>query len=84
MYEQAANAVELCERLRQWPMYRGLARSHTIAYAHARLKEDLAGAIDRCRDSGDTARAAILEQALLEWDHPQFWDYFAAKINSND
>lgn len=65
-------------------MYRGLAAQHTVEYAHARMREDLAGAIDRCNAAGQTDRAQVLSQALIEWDYPQFMEYFRAKVTSDD
>lgn len=71
----ATNAVELCEQLKQWDMYRRTAEIEGILSLKERMRESLTNAMNIC----DPERQQVMQKALAEWDHPEFLIYLKAK-----
>lgn len=77
-YPGAADAVELCEHLQQWPMFRRCAAEEGIAVLKENLRRDAGNAANKC----DSARREVLLKALSQWDHPDFDKYLMAKLGA--
>jgi hypothetical protein len=76
MYAGAANAVELCEQLKQWDMFRRTAEIEGILS----LKEKMRGSLITAMNNCDSERQQVMQKALAEWDHPEFMVYLKAKL----
>jgi len=75
----AENAVRLCESLRQWDMYSGLAQSSGIQTMLECMARNARTAADRMSGTGPSE---VILTALKEWDHTNFHRYIAIKLGA--
>ena len=73
---QGNTAIAVCEKLNIWDMYRGYAESQGVLATKERMRESLISAMS----SSDEPRKAILQEALDQWDDPNFIDYLTVKL----
>lgn len=78
LYPGAATAIEVAEALKQWEMYRRTADVEGIESLRQRMRESC----ENARDKSQGEWRAILDQALAEWDHPDFLKYLRAKLGA--
>lgn len=80
VYPGAETAIALCEHLGSWDMFRTTAEVEGIESLKERMRCSIHGAIEKC--GSDAARVAVLEEALRQWDHPNFHLYLRAKLGA--
>lgn len=80
LYPGAAHAVELCERLKFWKMYRETAEVEGVPALKQYMRRDAEFAA-RWMDS-ESASREVIRLAIAEWEHPDFDLYLAAKLGA--
>jgi hypothetical protein len=78
-YEGAEKAVELCEHLKHWDMYRGVAVTESLTAMKEKMRGSLVEAMNKTLDP---EKKKVLSEALDQWDHPNFFQYLVRKVTS--
>ena len=75
--EGAGKAIELCEQLKSWDMYRATAAEEGVVTLREMMRRSAIRAIN---SELDEERKEAIRQALAEWDHPDFLLYLMVKV----
>lgn len=77
-YPGAAIAISLCEQLQCWDMYLGVAVQEGVEGMRAKMRT----AAQEAADTMPGERRYLLQEALKQWDHPDFLAYLKMKVGA--
>lgn len=76
----AERAVELCEQLKHWDMYRNTAETEGLFMLRWRMQKSAENAMKQLEAAGESEKAEVIRIALGQWDHPNFSLYLKRKL----
>jgi len=77
----APKVIALVKQLKCWDMYQRTADEKGLCYLKMEMEKSLKQALERAKAEGDTERQVVFEEALAEWDEPDFFLWLKAKTS---